>query len=47
MDQQSELLSTEEQPVIPPNSDEKTLAILSHVLTFVAPILSTINHISY
>lgn len=40
MDQQSEFLGTEEQPVIPPNSDEKTLAILSHVLTFVAPILA-------
>ncbi|MCC6289153.1 MAG: DUF4870 domain-containing protein [Chitinophagaceae bacterium] len=40
MDQQSKLLGTEEQPVIPPSSDEKTLAILSHVLTFVAPILA-------
>lgn len=36
MDQQSEFLGTEEQPVIPPNSDEKTLAILAHVLTIVA-----------
>lgn len=36
MDQQSEFLGTEEQPVIPPNSDEKTLAILSHVLTIIA-----------
>lgn len=36
MDQQNEFLGTEQTPVIPPNSDEKTLAILSHVLTIVA-----------
>lgn len=39
MSQQNDLLGTEEQPLIPPTSDEKTLAILSHVLTLVAWIL--------
>ena len=33
-------LGTDIDPVIPPNSDEKLMAILSHVLTFVAPILA-------
>jgi len=33
-------LGTDEAPVIPPTSDEKTLALLSHVLTFVFPILA-------
>ena len=37
---QQDLLGTEETPVIPPTSDEKTLALLSHVLTFVFPILA-------
>ena len=35
-----DLLGTDESPVIPPTSDEKTLALLSHVLTFVFPILA-------
>ncbi|HEX5155390.1 MAG TPA: DUF4870 domain-containing protein [Parafilimonas sp.] len=33
-------LGTDETPVIPPTSDEKTLALLAHVLTFVCPILA-------
>ena len=33
-------LGTDEVPVIPPTSDEKTLALLSHVLTLVFPILA-------
>ena len=33
-------LGTETLPDITPTSDEKTMAILSHVLTFVAPILA-------
>ena len=36
-------LGTDTEPVIPPTSDEKTLAILSHVLTFavgfIAPLI--------
>lgn len=40
MSRQNEFLGTEDQPIIPPNSDEKTLAILSHALTFIAPILA-------
>ena len=33
-------LGTDESPVIPPTGDEKTLALLAHVLTFVFPILA-------
>jgi len=33
-------LGTEETPLVPPNSDEKTIALLSHVLTFIFPILA-------
>lgn len=33
-------LGTDESPVIPPTSDEKTMALLSHVLTLVFPILA-------
>ena len=33
-------LGTDESPVIPPTSGEKTLALLAHVLTFVFPILA-------
>jgi len=33
-------LGTEMQPDYVPTSDEKTMAILSHILTFVAPILA-------
>jgi len=43
MEQQSSLLGTDEQPVTPPTSDEKTMALLSHVLTlvvgFIAPLV--------
>jgi uncharacterized protein len=35
MDNQNSFLGTEEQPAYLPTSDEKTLAILSHILTFV------------
>jgi uncharacterized protein len=34
--EQKSYLGTEIEPVITPTSDEKTMAILSHVLTFVA-----------
>lgn len=37
---QQDLLGTDESPLIPPTSDEKTLALLSHVLTFIFPILA-------
>ena len=33
-------LGTDETPVIPPTSDEKTMALLAHVLTFVFPVLA-------
>src|SRR6478735_2479801 len=33
-------LGTDDTPVIPPTSDEKTLALLSHVLTFFFPLLA-------
>jgi uncharacterized Tic20 family protein len=33
-------LGAEETPVVPPTSDEKTLALLSHVLTFFFPLLA-------
>jgi uncharacterized Tic20 family protein len=33
-------LGTEETPLIPPTSDEKTMALLSHILTFILPILA-------
>ena len=35
-----DLLGTDESPVVPPTSDEKTLALLSHVLTFIFPVLA-------
>ncbi|HTN07860.1 DUF4870 domain-containing protein [Agriterribacter sp.] len=35
MEQQNSFLGTDEQPLVQPTSDEKTLAILSHVLTIV------------
>src|ERR1043165_7078280 len=37
---ENSFLGTETQPNYVPTSDEKTLAILSHVLTFVAAILA-------
>ncbi len=33
-------LGTDDEPVIVPTSDEKTMAILSHILTLVAPIIA-------
>ncbi len=39
MDNQN-YLGTDSQPVTPPTSDEKTLALLSHILTFIAPLLA-------
>ncbi|MBS1746295.1 MAG: DUF4870 domain-containing protein [Bacteroidetes bacterium] len=36
---QPDILGTEESPAIPPTSDEKTMALLSHLLTFFFPIL--------
>ena len=40
MEQQSSLLGTDSQPVAHPTSDEKTMALLSHVLTLVAGFLA-------
>ena len=37
---QNTLLGTDETPLTPPTSDEKTMALLSHVLTFIFPILA-------
>lgn len=34
--EQNSLLGTDAQPLVPPTSDEKTMAILSHILTLVA-----------
>ncbi len=45
MAQQNSLLGTEETPLLAPTSDEKTMALLSHVLTlipgvgFLAPLI--------
>lgn len=36
MNQPNTLLGTEEQPLVAPTSDEKTMAILSHILCLVA-----------
>ena len=36
----SSLTGTEETPLIPPTGDEKTMALLSHVLTLVFPFLA-------
>lgn len=33
-------LGTDEAPLIPPTNDEKTLALLAHVLTFIFPFLA-------
>jgi uncharacterized Tic20 family protein len=35
-----DLLGTQETPVIIPTSDEKTLALLAHILTFVFPFIA-------
>lgn len=40
MEQQNSLLGTEEQPLLPPTSDEKTMGILSHILTLVAGFIA-------
>ncbi len=37
---ENSLLGTSETPLTPPTSDEKTIALLSHILTFVFPILA-------
>ena len=37
---QQDLLGTDESPLVPPTSDEKTMALLSHVLTFLFPLLA-------
>ena len=37
---QQDLLGTEESPIVPPTSDEKTMALLAHVLTFLFPLLA-------
>lgn len=36
----NQMLGSDTNPGIVPTSDEKTLAILSHVLTFIAPVLA-------
>jgi len=36
MAESNQLLGTEEQPLVPPTSDEKTMGMLSHILTLVA-----------
>lgn len=38
--QERSYLGTDTEPVVIPESEEKTLAILSHVLTLVAPLLA-------
>ena len=37
---ENSFLGTEMQPDYVPTSDEKTLALLAHILTFIAPILA-------
>ncbi len=37
---ENSFLGTETQPDYVPTSDEKTLALLSHILTFIAPLLA-------
>jgi uncharacterized Tic20 family protein len=37
---ENSFLGTDEPPLIPPTSDEKTLALLAHVLTFIFPLLA-------
>jgi len=37
---ENSFLGTEETPLVPPTSDEKTIALLSHVLTVVASFLA-------
>jgi uncharacterized protein len=40
MNQTNTFLGTEEQPLVSPTSDEKTMAILSHILCIVAGFLA-------
>ena len=40
MNQINTILGTEEQPLVTPTSDEKTMAILSHILCIVAGFLA-------
>jgi uncharacterized Tic20 family protein len=40
MEEQNSYLGTEEAPVFAPTSDEKTMALLSHVLTLVAGFIA-------
>lgn len=37
---ENSILGTNEAPLVPPTSDEKTMALLSHILTFVAAFLA-------
>ena len=37
---ENSFLGTEETPLVPPTSDEKTMALLSHVLTLVASFIA-------
>lgn len=46
MEQQNSFLGKEEIPVLPPTSDEKTMALLSHVLTFVVSFIAPLVFIS-
>ena len=43
MEQQNSFLGTDAQPATPPTSDEKTVAVLAHILTlvssFIAPLI--------
>jgi len=38
--EQNSFLGTESLPAVVPTSDEKTMALLSHILTIVAPVLA-------
>jgi len=38
--EESKYLGSDQTPTVPPTSDERTMAILSHILTIVAPILA-------
>ena len=40
MNQTNSILGTDEQPLVTPTSDEKTMAILSHILCIVAGFLA-------
>ncbi len=38
--EESKYLGSDQTPTVPPTSDERTMAILSHILNIVAPILA-------